>query len=76
MKKLTVLFGCLAVLLSNVMCAVVAYDYCNILWQGKYGITSAPAEIAFLDTIPFVIGIAVCILLAVVFWKKSKKKLL
>ena len=36
MKKLSVLFGALAVLLSDVMCAVVAYNYCNLLWGGRY----------------------------------------
>ncbi len=36
MKKLSVFFWILAVILSDVMCAVVAYNYCNMLWQIEY----------------------------------------
>ncbi len=72
MKKLSIIFGSLAGLLFAVACAVVSYRYCDLLWLGYYGHTSAPAEIAFFDAIPFAAGIAVCVVLAVVFWKKRK----
>ena len=39
MKKLSTIFAVLAILLSDVMCAVVAYNYCALEWGGKYGIT-------------------------------------
>ena len=74
MRKLSLCFAILAILLSNVMCAVVAYNYCELLWCGKYGGCSAPASTAFVYAIPFGIGIAVCALLAVAFHKKSKKQ--
>lgn len=49
--------------LSHAMCAVVAWNYCSLLWAGRYAGASAPAYIAFLSAIPFALGIAVCLLL-------------
>ena len=71
MKKLSIIFGILAVLLSDIMCAVVAYNYCDLLWGGQYAGYSAPASTAFVYAIPFVIGIIVCVVLAIVFQKKG-----
>ena len=71
MKKLSVcLFG-LAVLLSDIMCAVVAWNYCDMVWGIKYAGYSAPAWTAFFLAIPFAAGIVVCIALAVFFKKKT-----
>lgn len=72
MKKLSILFSILALILSHVMCVVVAYNYASLLWCGKYGGCSAPAYVAFFLAIPFVIGIVVCVALAVVFKRKAK----
>ncbi len=72
MKKLSIIFGVLAIVLSDIMCAVVAYNYCNINWLGEHGATSAPASVAFLYSIPYVVGIVICSILSVVFWKKHK----
>lgn len=74
MKKLSLLFAVLALILSHIMCAVVAYGYCALEWGGKYEAWSAPAYCAFFYMIPYVIGIAVCVLLSVVFKKKSEKR--
>lgn len=71
MKKLSILFTALAVALSDVMCAVVAYNYSSLSWCGRFGECSAPASSAFLLAIPFGIGIAVCAGLAVVFHRKA-----
>ena len=71
MKKLSVIFGLLAVLLSDVMCAVVAYNYCNLTLGAKYAGFSAPASAAFLLAIPYLAGIIICIILALVFRKKA-----
>ncbi len=71
MKKLSNIFGLLAVILANIACFVVGYQYaamrCAIEHQGF----SAPASTAFLLAIPYGIGIVVCILLAVVLRKKT-----
>ena len=72
MKKISNLFIALAVLLSNVMCAVVAYNYCAMQWGAKYAMYSAPASVAFIYAIPFGIGIAVCLVVAVVLRKRGK----
>ena len=71
MKILSNLFGLLAILLSNIMCAVVTYNYCDILWGTKYAGYSAPARTAFVLAVPYIIGIIVCVILAVVFHKKA-----
>ena len=68
MKALSTVFWVLAVLLSDVMCAVVAYNYCNMV---NYAANSAPASAAFLAGIPYAIGIIVCVILAIFFKKKN-----
>ena len=71
MKTLSVLFTLAAILLSDIMCAVVAYNYCDMLWGIEYAGYSAPASTAFLFAIPFAVGIAVCAGLAFFFKKKA-----
>ena len=71
MKKLSIIFGILAVLLSDIMCAVVAYFYCDLLWGRQYAGYSAPPSTAFVYAIPFAIGIVICVVLALVFRKKD-----
>ena len=70
MKKLSVLFAALAVLLWGAMCAVVAWNYRSMLCGIEHGGFSAPADIAFFYAIPFVIAIAVCVVLSIVFRKR------
>lgn len=60
MKKISNIFIALAVILSDVMCAVVACNYCAMQWGAKYAGYSAPASVAFLYAIPYGIGIVVC----------------
>ena len=52
-KYLAALFAALAVLLSNAMCAAVAYNYCALQLGGQYAGCSAPADTAFLLGIPY-----------------------
>ena len=78
MKKdrcLAYLFGGLGVLLSDVMCAAVAYNYCTLQWCGKYAGCSAPANTAFLLCFPYGVGIAVCAVLARFFHKRRQQAL-
>lgn len=70
MKKLSNLFAALAIVLSDIMCFVVAYNYRDMLCGIKHAGYSAPASTAFLYTIPFVVGIIVCAVLAIRFRKK------
>ena len=71
MKTLSSVFWVLAVLLSDVMCAVVAYTYCDMVWGIKYAGYSAPAWTALLVGIPYAVGIIICIVLAIFFMKKA-----
>ena len=75
MKKfqvLSALFAVLAVLLSDVMCAVVAYSYCDLKWCGQYWGCSAPASTAFVYCIPYGAGIVICAVLAWFYYRKGQ----
>ena len=74
MKKLAVLFAALAVLLSDVMCAVTAYAWCDMVWGGRYLGYSAPPETALIQAVPYLLGIVLCVVLAIVFAKKAKSQ--
>ena len=69
MKKISNIFIVLAVVLSDVMCAVVGYNYAVLQWGSEHAGYSAPASTAFLYAIPFVTGIIVCAVLAIRFHK-------
>ncbi len=72
MKKLSIILWVMAVLLSDAMCAVVAYKYSGMVWAIRYAGYSAPADVAFLYAIPFVIAIAACLILAHRLRKRAK----
>ena len=74
MKKLSYLFVVFAVIMSDVMCAVVAYNYCALQWGGQYAGYSASASAAFLYIIPYGLGIVFCLFLALFFYKRQKTK--
>ena len=74
MKKISNLFIVLAILLSDIMCAVVAYHYCALQWGRQYAGYSTPAGTACLYFIPYGIGIVLCIILARYFYKKRENK--
>lgn len=71
MKRLSICFLVLAVLLSDVMCAVAAYNYCGMVWGIRYAGYSAPAWTALLTAVPYAAGVAVCLALALFFRKKA-----
>ncbi|MBQ2792392.1 MAG: hypothetical protein IJE98_04690 [Oscillospiraceae bacterium] len=72
MKKLSFLFIVIAVLLSDIMCAVVAFNYRDMLCGIEHSCYSAPASIAFLTGIPFGIGIIICAAVAYTLHKKAR----
>ena len=74
-KRLTYVFATLAMLLSNVMCAAVAYSYCTLQLGGQYAGYSAPADTAFLLCIPYGAGTAICAVLAWIFAQKHRRSL-
>lgn len=74
-KYLSYIFMALAILLSNIMCAAVAYNYCNMQWGIRYEGYSAPANVAFLLVIPYAVGIVICVILACFFNIKQKKSI-
>ncbi len=74
-KYLSYIFMALAILLSNVMCAAVAYNYCSMQWRIRYEGFGAPANVAFLLVIPYAVGIVICVILACFFNKKQKNSI-
>lgn len=72
MKKLSYLFIALAIVLSDIMCFTVAYNYRDALCAIEHAGFSAPAEIAFLYAVPFAVGIVLCVVLAIIFHKKAQ----
>ena len=73
MKIAAYIFSAMAVLISNIGCASVAYSYRGAICAIEHGGFSAPASIAFLGAIPYALAVAVCAILAIVFFKKSIK---
>lgn len=71
MKKLRDLFIIIAILLSNTMHTVVAFNYRDMLCGIAHSCYSAPAWMAFLHVIPFSIGIIICAVLAIMLHKKA-----
>ena len=71
MKRISIVLLVIAFILSNIMCAVVAYNYCDMKWGIEYAGYSAPASTAFLLSIPYLIGIFICIFLAIYLNKKK-----
>lgn len=70
MQNLSKFFIILAILLSDAMCAVVGFNYADLLLGEKYAGYSAPPNTAFLLGIPFVLGIALCVFVSVLLRKK------
>ena len=73
-RTFRIVFLISSVLLSNAMCAVVAYNYCTIQWGSIYAGYSAPANSAFLYAIPYGAAIALCLLFASLFYRKEIKQ--
>ncbi len=68
-KWLSYTFAFLAIILSDIMCGVVAYHYRSM--QLPY--QSAPAYLSLVYAIPFLLGIIVCVILTIKFFIKSRQ---
>lgn len=73
MKIAAYILSAAAVIITNIGCAAVAYNYRGLLCGIEHAGFSAPASIAFLGTIPYAIAVAICVILAIVFFKKANK---
>ena len=72
MKRISLLLTIIALILSHLMCIVVAYNYRDMLCGIAHSGYSAPAEIAFLTAIPYAVGIIICGFLVYIFHKEEK----
>lgn len=71
-KNIARIFAILALVISHTMVAIVARNYANIqCWTNHTGY-SGNTSIAFALGIPYLVGCIVCIIPAVIFYKKSK----
>lgn len=73
-RILSCIFGVLAILLSDIMCAHVAYQYRHMMCGVDHMAFSASEEVAFLIAIPYIAGIVLCAALWLVLSKKAKGK--
>ena len=73
MKTLAWVFALLAVLLSDLACAVTAYNWCDLSWGAKYLGYSAPPSAALLLGLPYLLGAILMALLAFLFFRKARK---
>lgn len=72
-KYLSYIFIGFAIFLSDIMCATVAYNYCNMQWEIQFAGFSAPPSVAFLLIIPYAAGIVICTVLGWFFLRKYRK---
>ena len=72
MKRISLLLTIIALILSHLMCFVVAWNYRDMLCGIDHMGYSVPVEVAFLTAIPYAIGIILCIVLAFISCKKAK----
>ena len=72
MKKISNWFLILAILLSNVMSAVVTNLYSDLQWGGTYAGYSTSPNVAFYLTIPYLIGISISIGIAIALKRKGR----
>ena len=72
-KFVSRIFGALAILLSQIMCAFVSYTYCELKWASRYSGWSAPADKALWYIVPFAAAIGVCAALSWVFHKSTEE---
>ena len=73
MKIAAYILSAAAVIITNIGCAAVAYNYRDMLCGIEHAGFSAPASVAFLGAIPYALAVTICVILAVVFYKKSKE---
>lgn len=72
MKRISLLLTIIALILSHIMCFVVAWNYRDMLCGIEHSGFSAPADVAFLGIIPYAVGILLCGILAYIFRRKAK----
>ncbi len=73
MKKIAYVLFAVAILLSDLMCAHVAYLYRSMLCGIEHMGYSAPANTAFLYAIPYLLGIAACVTVGIILYRKAIK---
>ncbi len=71
MRKLSYAFIAVAIILFGICCFSIGASYA-ILSHPQL-VNSAPVYTAFFKTIPYSIGIAVCLIIARILYKKSVK---
>ena len=73
-KILRNIFIVLTLILSHLACISISFNYAGMLCGIEHKGFSAPANTAFYLAIPYYIGVFLCIVLAFVFNKYSKKR--
>lgn len=72
MKKPSLLFAVIGLILAAVMFTLVGYEAVKLYLDGLYNGGSAPVSAAFLYAVPFALVIAVCAAVSACLRKKGK----
>lgn len=72
-KGISIIFAILSLIISHTMVIVVARNYANIQCWIQHEGFSGNTSIAFALGIPYLVGLIVCILVSIIFYRKSKK---
>jgi len=67
-------FGAIAIVLSHIMCIVVTWNYRDMLYGIEHSGYSAPASVAFITAVPYLIAILACVILSAIFKRKNSAK--
>ena len=73
MKKAFLILVSIAFFLSLAACAIVAYQYALMLCNVAHNGASAPASVAFLLLIPFLLAVFALLIAAHICYQKSRK---
>ena len=64
-------FISIALIISHIMCIHVAYAYSNMLRGIEYAGYSVPANVAFFLIIPYMTGVIITLIMALIFRKRA-----
>ena len=70
-KIISTVFAAITAVLHTVMCIFVTYQYCSLQCSTLHGGGDAPASIAFLFAVPFLVATGISLALCLYFKKKS-----
>ena len=72
-KVIPIICSIIGLILSHIMVAHVSFAYRDMLCGIEHKGYSAPADVAYFYAIPYLLGIILLFIVAIVFWKKYRR---